>query len=86
VFRVKSCPRCVGDLFLENLTGVHEWTCLQCGHSSPAFVTASGPPSKAEVRALRFDTAADDDLRRDHSNVERTKAPVRPQVGLPLSA
>jgi hypothetical protein len=86
VFRVKSCPRCVGDLYLENLTGVHEWTCLQCGHSLSACVTTSAPPSKAEFKALRFDKAADDDLRHDRSSVQWTKAPARPQVGLPLTA
>jgi hypothetical protein len=86
VFRVKSCSRCVGDLYLENLTGVHEWTCLQCGHRSPAWVTTSVAPSKAEVKARRFDSAADDDLMRDPSNVERTKAPAKPQISLPLSA
>jgi hypothetical protein len=86
VFRVKSCPRCVGDLYLDNLTGFHEWTCLQCGHRSPACVTTSAPPSKAELKARRFDTAADADLRVHPLNIERTKAPARPQVGVPLSA
>lgn len=86
MFQVKSCPRCVGDLYLQNLTGVHEWTCLHCGHSLPACVTTSAPPSFAEFRARRFDAATDDDLRRDPLHVERTLAPARPEVGLPLSA
>ena len=86
MFRVKSCSRCVGDLYLENVTGVHEWTCLQCGHRSPAWVTNLAPPSKAELKARLFDNAADDDLRGDPLSIERTKATARPQPGLPLSA
>jgi hypothetical protein len=86
VFRVKSCPRCVGDLYLENLTGVHEWTCLQCGHRSPACVTTSAAPSKAEFKARRFDTAADADLMSGTTDEALRKATAKPQIGLPLSA
>lgn len=84
VFRVKSCPRCVGDLFLERVDGVHEWACLQCGHRSSAYVTTTAPPSKADLKARRFDRAADDDL--GNGAVEWTKAPSETKIGLPLSA
>lgn len=82
MFRVKSCPRCAGDLYLQNSTGIYEWTCEQCGHSSPACVTTSTQPSNAELKDLRFDNAADADLRADPSNAGRTKAPARRQAGL----
>lgn len=84
VFRVKSCPRCVGDLFLERVDGVHEWACLQCGHRSSAYVTTTAPPSKADLKARRFDRATDDDL--GNGAVEWTKAPSETKIGLPLSA
>ncbi len=31
-WKLKSCPRCSGDMFQENF----QWHCLQCGHSESA--------------------------------------------------
>jgi len=33
---LKACPRCRGDLLVEELLGEVELVCLQCGHRSPA--------------------------------------------------
>ena len=32
MFWVKACPRCKGDLFLDNGTYSQDIVCLQCGH------------------------------------------------------
>ncbi len=33
---LKSCPRCTGDLVLEDLPGEADFVCLQCGYRTPA--------------------------------------------------
>ena len=32
MIQIKSCPRCRGDMMLEELLGEVEFVCLQCGH------------------------------------------------------
>ena len=32
MIRSKSCPRCQGDMMLEEYLGEAEIVCLQCGH------------------------------------------------------
>jgi len=32
MIQAKSCPRCVGDMYREELLGEAEMVCLQCGH------------------------------------------------------
>jgi len=34
VIQLKSCPRCNGDMMLEEYLGDSELVCLQCGHRS----------------------------------------------------
>ncbi len=34
MLRLKSCPRCHGDMMEEKLLGEVELACLQCGHRS----------------------------------------------------
>ncbi len=34
VIQLKSCPRCRGDMMLEEYLGDSELVCLQCGHRS----------------------------------------------------
>lgn len=45
-FRVRACPRCGGDAYLE-AAGDNEWRCLQCGRSVPVplglLASALGP-------------------------------------------
>jgi hypothetical protein len=36
---LKACPRCHGDMMLEELPGDAEFVCLQCGHRSAAIAT-----------------------------------------------
>jgi len=49
----KSCPRCHGDLLLEELLGEVEMVCIQCGHRTypeaqvQRFVPATRPTKKA---------------------------------------
>lgn len=33
---LKSCPRCAGDLVLEDMPGEADFVCLQCGYRTPA--------------------------------------------------
>lgn len=30
--QMKCCPKCVGDVFLENGLDGEEWVCIQCGY------------------------------------------------------
>jgi hypothetical protein len=32
VVKLKSCPRCIGDVFLEHDRVGAEWVCVQCGY------------------------------------------------------
>lgn len=34
MLRLKSCPRCRGDMMEEKMLGEAELVCLQCGHRS----------------------------------------------------
>ena len=34
LIQLKSCPRCSGDMMLEQYPGDSELVCLQCGHRS----------------------------------------------------
>jgi|WetSurSiteA1Bulk_404760.scaffolds.fasta_scaffold209044_2 hypothetical protein len=38
-WRFKTCPRCAGDLFLNEDMRIREtyWTCLQCGYDSQSI-------------------------------------------------
>lgn len=73
MFRVRSCPRCVGDLFLEEGDCVREWVCLQCGHrASTSLMVAPGLlPSGAQLKDRCFDRAADRDLEGYHPGERR---------------
>jgi len=44
---LKSCPRCHGDMMLEELPGDADFVCLQCGYRSAAI--ASSKPVLAPV-------------------------------------
>lgn len=33
---LKACPRCRGDMLVEEMLGEVELVCLQCGNRSPA--------------------------------------------------
>ncbi|HEY8491460.1 MAG TPA: hypothetical protein VIO14_10765 [Dehalococcoidia bacterium] len=35
MLRLKGCPRCRGDLFLDRDPLDAAWRCLQCGHQVP---------------------------------------------------
>jgi hypothetical protein len=39
---LKSCPRCHGDMILEELLGDEEFVCIQCGFRS-ALVAQAQP-------------------------------------------
>lgn len=47
MINLKSCPRCNGDMMLEQYLGDSELVCLQCGHRA-AMVQAK--PALASVR------------------------------------
>lgn len=32
MIQLKSCPRCRGDMMIEDMLGTVELVCLQCGH------------------------------------------------------
>ena len=36
MIQTRSCPRCQGDMYLEELLGEAEMVCLQCGHRAYA--------------------------------------------------
>jgi len=52
MIQIKSCPRCRGDMMLEEYLGESEFVCLQCGYRldapelrKPSYVIA--PAKKA---------------------------------------
>ena len=54
---LKCCPRCKGDIYVENDTYGHFMECLQCGFSrdlpdTKARAVAEEPDRPAEVVAL----------------------------------
>ena len=55
MLRLKSCPRCHGDMIEEKLLGEVELACLQCGHRSflqPAAerpTTRPAPPARERL-------------------------------------
>lgn len=49
MLRLKSCPRCHGDMMEEKMLGEAELVCLQCGHRSfppPAATRLAAPPTR----------------------------------------
>lgn len=57
-WKLKSCPRCHGDIYVErNLTSWHE-QCLQCGyvHYQPIDVTGA-PSGGRQSETVRTDAA-----------------------------
>jgi hypothetical protein len=36
--QIKSCSRCLGDLYEEEILGERESVCLQCGYRGPALL------------------------------------------------
>jgi ribosomal protein S27AE len=56
--QLKRCPRCGGNLFLSNESGVPEWACLQCARTYPAVVTREGVAVAAEIGREREPAAA----------------------------
>lgn len=54
-WRVKSCPRCGGDIFIDRgLDGWYE-QCLQCSYRAElkTLARAKGPVSAGETRSKR---------------------------------
>lgn len=53
----KECPRCDGDVYLEESIDGREVVCLQCGLrrdvSAPRYVIAGDPAVTEVVRAAR---------------------------------
>ena len=49
---LKSCPRCHGDMMLEELPGDADFVCLQCGCRSAATASSKSvfAPAPARVR------------------------------------
>ena len=51
MLRLKSCPRCHGDMMEEKMLGEVELPCLQCGHRSfsqpaaPRLAARPAPPA-----------------------------------------
>lgn len=35
MINLKACPRCLGDMMIEELLGEADLVCLQCGHRTP---------------------------------------------------
>ncbi len=74
MLRIKCCPKCVGDLFLENGLDGQEWLCVQCGYRTEVVVTSWVRPVHRREPAgrgrslvlegfdVRFNRAADRDL------------------------
>ncbi len=73
MLRIKSCPRCVGDMFLESSPDGPEWVCVQCGHrhdaARSALTASPAPPrfsptgrSQTDGWDMRFGRAMDRDL------------------------
>ena len=49
--QLKACPRCHGDMVLEEWLGDAEIVCLQCGYRSAA--RAAGRPAEPAVAARK---------------------------------
>jgi uncharacterized protein (DUF983 family) len=50
VIHLKSCPRCRGDMMLEQYLGDSEFVCLQCGHRSALQPQAKPAPAAVATR------------------------------------
>lgn len=49
---LKSCPRCHGDMMLEELPGATEFVCLQCGYRRDV-IAQTKPVLAAEPARIR---------------------------------
>ena len=49
---LKACPRCRGDLMLEEALGERSVGCLQCGHTLNQVQEAALPPMRASRRVV----------------------------------
>jgi len=52
VIQLKSCPRCNGDMMLEEYMGDSDLVCLQCGHRT-AMAQTKPALARVQVRAQR---------------------------------
>ena len=75
MLRTKSCPRCIGDLLLENTIDGCGWMCIQCGHRRAALRVVeplswqAGPPSRRNFSpAERTVSAGSYELRFDQAS------------------
>lgn len=50
LIHLKSCPRCSGDMMLEQYLGDSELVCLQCGHRSSLQPEAKRAPAPVIAR------------------------------------
>lgn len=82
LWKLKKCPRCHGDLFLDRDTDGWYEQCLQCGYrrgmkalSEEKPVPAEEGPTPAEVPARRHRTTARD----EPSGVDRRPAQPGPE-------
>lgn len=47
---LKSCPRCHGDMMLEELPGDADFVCLQCGYRTAAIAQTRPVLARVAVR------------------------------------
>jgi primosomal protein N' len=48
-----GCPRCRGDLFLDDQDGLQDLVCLQCGYRRPLPAKAGVGRTAAGLQAVR---------------------------------
>lgn len=53
VIQLKACPRCNGDMILEQHLGDSELVCFQCGYRKPTEQTTSASPRLLTARSRR---------------------------------
>jgi DNA-directed RNA polymerase subunit RPC12/RpoP len=46
MMQLKACPRCGGDVTVEEMYGETEFVCLQCGHRKYAVYRLERPASR----------------------------------------
>ncbi|GBD13290.1 hypothetical protein HRbin24_01314 [bacterium HR24] len=51
MFQFRSCPRCRGDVFLEDQGGLQDLVCLQCGYRRP-LPQGALPPQGIRVEVV----------------------------------
>ena len=75
-WRLKSCPRCRGDLISEDCTYAIVWSCIQCGYEGGSMCS---PALKIKIDGRRRENREMMDLERGHPrNSSARKTPAGP--------